>query len=415
MVTPDGGAVISQPVWRDWTVVGSGETLKFYSQGVYKGSLAYPAAVAGDVFLGRHWWVDGGLRYSTRFQGEMDELRFYNRALSEEEVRQLSVATQPVPPRHAYDAWAQANGLTGAEAGLGDDQDGDGWTNCDEFVFGTHPRVPTPDVARFLAATPWRVLEWIGRREVQFSSAESHDLRDWQPLGAAVVPTVDQSGVPAGYRRLRVELPPPPNQGAPLLRAVRVEGMMAPFLVDSGRLEMEPPTGESPIGGEVVIGPASGLPWESYRWRKEGVELFGQTQPTLTIASVQKEHSGVYQLIVTNALGVARSQEAFLRVTAPVAASVNTVSHTTPGAGRVTVAGLVVDDGGQPVLERGVVFGSTPDPTVEKGLVIPSGQGPGYFEATAAGVVPGAPLFARAYARTSLGVAYGENRSVGLP
>lgn len=61
-----------------------------------------------------------------------------------------------------------------------------------------------------------------------------------------------------------------------------------------------------------------------------------------------------------------------------------------------------------------MVFGSATDLTLENGMAIPSGHGLGYFEATAAGVVPGAPLFARAYARTVFGVTYGEILSVGL-
>ena len=415
VVAPGGGAVISQPMWRDWTVVGAGGMVRFYSQGVLKGSLAYPAAVSGDVFLGRHWWVDGGLRYSTRFQGEIDEVRFYNRALTEEEVRQLSVATRPVPPPNAYDTWAQVNGLAGAAAGLGDDPDGDGWTNSDEYVFGTHPRITTPDVARIRASGPGGVLEWIGHRDAQFALARSLDLRVWSSLGTPVVPAPDQSGVPAAYQRMQVTLPPPLSNGAPPFQVARVEGVMAPFLADAGRLESEPASGEPLVGSEVVLGPASGLPWEAYEWLKDGVVLPGASQPALRFPSVQKEHSGLYQLVVTSALGTALSQGTYLRVSSPAVASVKTVSHATPDPGRVTVVGLLVDDGGLPVLERGIVFGSTADPTVDNGVVITAGSGPGFFEATAAGVVPGAPLLARAFALTALGVAYGESLSVGLP
>jgi len=230
----------------------------------------------------------------------------------------------------------------------------------------------------------------------------------WTGTIRIAVPAADQSGVPAGYRRMEVALPLPPGPGAPPLLAVRAEGMMAPFLADGGRIDRQPASGEALVSSEVVLGPASELPWELYQWLKEGEPLLGETQPTLRFPSAQKEHAGICQLIVSNALGAARSQELYFRVTAPLAAAVKTISSTAPSAGRVTVVGLVVDDGGQPVLERGIVFGSTIDPTVDKGMVIPSGHGPGYCEATAAGVVSGAPLFARAYARTALGVAYGE-------
>lgn len=414
VVAADGSAVISQPTWKDWTIVASGETLSFYSQGEYRGNLPYPTEVPGDVFIGRHWWISDFLRYSTRFQGQFDDLRFYNRALTAAEVRQLHIDTRPAPPSSAYDTWAASNGLSGPSADLGEDPDGDGWTNGDEYLFGTHPRLPTPESARFVKNQTTQLLEWIGRRDTRYAGARSDDLRTWRPLDQTVAAAQDQSGVPSGYERLEVELPRPSAIGA-ALGAFRVEGLIAPFFANAGILDTQPRGGEALAGTPVVLGPAAGLPWETYQWLYDGIPLPGATESTLRLPSVVENQSGFYQLIVSNALGTARSRESFLRVTAPGPASVVTSSLSATGPGQVTVEGMVLHDGGQPVLERGVVQAATANPTIETGITLPSGHGPGAFQATRTGLASGSVVHVRAYARTAHGVAYGENLTLTLP
>jgi hypothetical protein len=414
VVATDGTALISKPSWKHWTVTASGENVRFYSQGVYRGSIPYPPAVPGDLFIGRHWWMDGVLRYSTRFQGEVDDLRFYNRALTEEEVRQLHVESQPVQPPSPYDDWAASHGLAGAAGALNGDAEGDGWTNIEEYLFGTHPAQPTADVARLITSASAGSLEWFGRRDARFAPAMSNDLRLWQPLGRPIVPSPDQSGVPTGYERLLLELPERPATGAPALQVVRIEALIAPFLANAGRLDLQPAGGEPLVGGQALLGPSSGLPWASYLWLKDGVPLPGATQSTLLIPAVQSEHSGVYQLIASNSLGTVRSRESYLRVKAPTAPSVKTTTPSAAGPGQATSGGLVVEDGGLPILERGIVHARTENPTLEGGVRVPSGNGLGFYETTLSGLPPGTPVHVRAYALTASGIAYGENLTITL-
>ena len=415
-VSADGTAVMLEPEWTQWTMVGAGATTALYRDGEFVGSAGYPAEAPGDVFLGRHWWMDAAiLRYSTRFRGEVDDLRFYSRALTADEVRQLHAGTRPAPAPTAYDAWAQTHGVMGSNAGLGEDPEGDGWLMIDEYLFGTDPMRPTAEVARLGTAGMNGQFEWLGRPEADYTVAASGDLREWRPLGVAVVAAADQTGVPPGYERLQAQFPLPTAHGPLSLEALRIEGVIAPFLANGGRLDTQPAAGEALVGSEVVLGPAAGLPWETYQWLKNGAPVPGATEPTLRLPSAQPDHSGLYQLVVSNGLGSAQSRETHLRVSAPSLATVRTVSDSSAGAGQVTVQGLVEADGGLPVLERGVVFGYAANPTIENGIRIPAGNGLGFFQATAFGVAPGAPLHARAYARTTQGVAYGENRNVTLP
>lgn len=63
--------------------------LMAYRNGEKRGESAARVKVQGtDAALARHWWAGGG-GTSTRFQGAMDEIRVYSRALSGEQIRCL--------------------------------------------------------------------------------------------------------------------------------------------------------------------------------------------------------------------------------------------------------------------------------------------------------------------------------------
>jgi hypothetical protein len=85
------------------------------------------------------------------------------------------------------------------------------------------------------------------------------------------------------------------------------------------------PEGGSFIGGQqvtlsVVASNASGA---TYRWRKNGVNLFnginyqGVSTPTLIINADEPSQSGTYSVAITNACGVTVSQDADVEVTCP--------------------------------------------------------------------------------------------------
>ena len=73
----------------------------------------------------------------------------------------------------------------------------------------------------------------------------------------------------------------------------------------------------------------------------------------------------------------------------------------------IVIEGFVLDDGGADVTERGVAYGTLYNPTVDD-TIITSGEGTGKFLVTISGFEPDARLFARAYARNSAGVSYGN-------
>jgi predicted extracellular nuclease len=59
---------------------------------------------------------------------------------------------------------------------------------------------------------------------------------------------------------------------------------------------------------------ASGYPAPTYQWQKGGVDLPGQTAPTLTLSNVTTAAAGSYTLVATNGSGTATSNPAILTV-----------------------------------------------------------------------------------------------------
>lgn len=79
-----------------------------------------------------------------------------------------------------------------------------------------------------------------------------------------------------------------------------------------------------PTGGVVAAGQSLALsvapvgePPFTYQWFKDGVMIAGATADTLTIAATTAAHAGVYHVAVTNALGVALSNQVTVGVTVP--------------------------------------------------------------------------------------------------
>jgi uncharacterized protein (TIGR02145 family) len=73
-----------------------------------------------------------------------------------------------------------------------------------------------------------------------------------------------------------------------------------------------------------------------------------------------------------------------------------------------TTGGEITDDGGSPVTARGVVWGTSENPTLESNLGQTSnGTGTGSFTSNLMGLTPGATYYVRAYATNSVGTAYG--------
>ncbi len=72
------------------------------------------------------------------------------------------------------------------------------------------------------------------------------------------------------------------------------------------------------LGGSATLAvAASGDAPLSYQWQKDGVDVAGETAPTLNIASAQQSDAGSYACVVTNSAGSATSNAATVTVNLP--------------------------------------------------------------------------------------------------
>src|SRR5690606_33516453 len=79
------------------------------------------------------------------------------------------------------------------------------------------------------------------------------------------------------------------------------------------------------LGGNVTFTVAvSGAPPPALQWRKDNVNLPGQTGTTLTLNGVTLESAGSYDCVATNDEGSATSNPATLTVEAPPAPTITT-------------------------------------------------------------------------------------------
>ena len=114
------------------------------------------------------------------------------------------------PPAGGYDAWAGPDGygLTGDNALRGADPEGDGFTNIQEFLFGTSPVAGNGTLVTSEKVAGGLVLHWLQRASgcsYLFQESITLGASDWSI--SAIMPVLDdQSGVPTGYERYKATI-----------------------------------------------------------------------------------------------------------------------------------------------------------------------------------------------------------------
>ncbi|MGZ3899911.1 MAG: PQQ-dependent sugar dehydrogenase [Bacteroidia bacterium] len=106
------------------------------------------------------------------------------------------------------------------------------------------------------------------------------------------------------------------------------------------------PVSQSISAGQAVtfqISASGSLPL-NYQWQKNGVNISGATNSSLTISNVQSSDAGVYRAVVTNGFGSAVSNGATLTVTAFNASPTATIF--TPPAGTLYRGGDIISYSG---------------------------------------------------------------------
>jgi hypothetical protein len=113
------------------------------------------------------------------------------------------------------------------------------------------------------------------------------------------------------------------------------------------------PTSQSVSAGSSVVLTAgvSGNPPPAYQWFRNGALVPGATNAALILSSVSSADAGSYYLIATNSAGAATSTTATVTVT-PASALSNLSVRTTLASGQTLIVGGVVSGGSKPILVR---------------------------------------------------------------
>lgn len=91
------------------------------------------------------------------------------------------------------------------------------------------------------------------------------------------------------------------------------------------------------------------------------------------------------------------------------APTVTTLAVTSPTQTTATGNGNVTNDGGSPITERGVCWGTSHNPSLSGSHASCPTNGTGTYQVSMTGLTPGTLYYVRAYARNSAGLSYAEN------
>ena len=112
----------------------------------------------------------------------------------------------------------------------------------------------------------------------------------------------------------------------------------------------------------------------------------------------------------TNALGTSYGEERTFTTRALTVPALTTQDASSITNSTAIAGGDITDDGGTPILGRGICWGLAPDPTTA-GTCASEGVGVGSFIALAGGLSSATTYHLRAYAANAQGTSYGEDRS----
>jgi hypothetical protein len=214
--------LLTAGVWTHAALVYDGSALRLYQDGEEVGSLARTGALAVNDSV-PVWLGDNPPSTSKPFDGALDDVRIYARALSPAEVAVLAggVSADTDDDQDGLpDAWeiTHFGAIDHPLAEPTEDADGDGAANGDEWHAGTHPRLAA-SVLRVERLQPvpglGAVLRWPSSpgRTYRITGAPLPGPTGWQPLGNNLPATPPHNhwtnAPPPGITVLRVEVDGP--------------------------------------------------------------------------------------------------------------------------------------------------------------------------------------------------------------
>jgi hypothetical protein len=172
---------------------------------IYTGTLENVQGAEGAAF------GEYKFRFTSAFVGlvfeSMEENRNFNLESPESGVQTLPVVFfSNVNATFGYSEWAES--FTPNPGDPGDDPDQDGFTNQEEYLFGTSPLDRNAALISMFPGEDEIFFQWLQREDPTYTFQHSTTLAPgaWQPAPETVEDAADQTNVPEGYLRKEVTI-----------------------------------------------------------------------------------------------------------------------------------------------------------------------------------------------------------------
>ena len=126
-----------------------------------------------------------------------------------------------------------------------------------------------------------------------------------------------------------------------------------------------------------------------------------------TISGLTPNTAYYVRAYATNSAGTGYGDQVSFTTFSPTFATITTLAVSSVTSSSVIVGGNVITDGGTTVTDRGVVYGTLPNPTLANS-VLSIGSGSGLFSGSITGISASTTFYLRAFATNIAGTAYGE-------
>jgi hypothetical protein len=142
--------------------------------------------------------------------------------------------------------------------------------------------------------------------------------------------------------------------------------------------------------------------------RGVSTELVSLNKSTLSYTDGNIQGGKTYTYTLKAYADKNESNEVSTEILAKSRPTINTIAASAITENTATSGGVIVSDGGSPIISKGLVWSTLVNPTIDLTTKINDGSGSGAFERIITNLSPSTIYYVRAYATNSVGTAYGN-------